>query len=137
MTSSTEKIAAKSAHLGSPRVSTALSRALGAPRSAMTWEKIAANTMMSMTMEVVRTVSRKVWRIARQERLPYQKASSMLTTDPSAAASVGVTMPRYMEPSTTKIRMATGATSPKERSLSRNDPRSSAMRGAFSGQMSA
>src|SRR5216110_2053449 len=72
MTSSTEKIAAKSAHLGSPRVSTALSRALGAPRSAMTWEKIAANTMMSMTMEVGRTVSRKVWRIARQERLPYQ-----------------------------------------------------------------
>ena len=47
----------KSAHLGSPRVSTVFRSALGAPMSAITWLKMAAKMMMSMTMEVVRTVS--------------------------------------------------------------------------------
>ena len=110
---------------------------MGAPISAITWEKIAAKMMMSMTMEVVRTVSWKAWFSVLQLRLPYQRASTRLTTEPRAAASVGVTMPRYIEPSTTKIRMATGATSPKERSLSRKVPRSSATRGAACGQIMA
>ena len=83
---------------------------------------------------MVRTVS---WK-ARRERRPGEgadrTASTRLTTGPSAAASVGVTMPKYMEPSTTTMRSATGATSPSDSSFSREGPRSSAARGAASGQ---
>ena len=56
---------------------------------------------------------------------------------PSAAASVGVTMPRYIEPSTTTIRIATGSTSRRASSLEAKEPRSSAARGAASGQIIA
>ena len=103
--------------MGSPSAVTMASSALGAPSSAITWEKVAAKTMMSMTMAVVRTVSWNAWFRVPHVRCPYQRASTRLTTVPSAAASVGVTTPKYIEPSTTKMRMATGATSRKELQL--------------------
>ena len=40
--------------MGSPSVITVARSAFGAPISAITWLKIAAKMMMSMTMEVVR-----------------------------------------------------------------------------------
>ena len=56
---------------------------------------------------------------------------------PRAAASVGVTIPRYIEPSTTAIRIATGATSRRPSNVEASEPRSSAARGAASGQITA
>ena len=86
---------------------------------------------------MVRTVSSKARRIATHVRLPAHPASTRLTMVPSAAASVGVTIPTYIEPSTTTIRIATGATSRRPSSLEANEPRSSAARGAASGQIIA
>src|SRR6266478_3002826 len=57
MTRRTAKSAAKNAHRGSPRPTTRPKSALGAPMSAMTWEKIDAKMMMSITIDVVRIVA--------------------------------------------------------------------------------
>ena len=79
--------------------------------SAMTWEKIDAKMMMSITIDVVRIVAWKASRSVRHVRRRNAAARSRLTSEPTAAASVGVTIPAYIEPSTTTIRSATGATS--------------------------
>ena len=77
----------------------------------MTCEKTDAKTMMSMTIDVVRTVElNAAWSVVHVS-LPASAARMRLTNEPRAAASVGVTMPAYMEPSTTTMRRATGATS--------------------------
>ena len=67
--------------------------------------------MMSITIEVVRMVAWKASRSARHVSVRKAAARSRLTSEPRAAASVGVTMPAYIEPSTTTMRSATGATS--------------------------
>ena len=111
ITSRKAKTSVKNAQAGRPRPVTRASRALGAPMSAITCEKIDAKMMMSITIDVVRTVSWKASRRAVHVRRRARAASTMLTLAPSAAASVGVTMPRYIEPSTTTTSNATGATS--------------------------
>ena len=107
--------------------------ALGAPSSAITWEKIEAKMMMSMMNAVVRTVSWKARSSPAQVRRPTVTARTRLTETPSAAASVGVTIPRYIEPSTTAMRSTMGATSTSERSLCDRDAFPSAPWGARSG----
>src|SRR6058998_859148 len=104
------KMAAKKAQRGMCRPTTRSKRALGAPMSAITWEKIEAKMMISMTIDVVRTVAWKASLSARHVSVRATPARSRLTSEPRAAASVGVTMPTYMEPRTTITSRATGAT---------------------------
>src|SRR2546425_40973 len=94
---------------GIPRPTTRSKSALGAPMSAMTCEKIDAKMMMSITIEVVRIVSWKASFSVRHVSRRARAARSRLTSEPRAAASVGVTMPTYIEPRTTTISSATGA----------------------------
>ena len=137
MISRNPKISVKSAHLGSPRPRTVEKSARGAPTSAMTCEKMDAKMMMRTTIDVVRTVSSKARVSAARVRPRASAARMRLIVEPRAAASVGVTTPTYMPPSTIRMRTATGATSLTERSLSRNDSRSERRRGAASGRATA
>src|SRR2546425_941587 len=89
MTSRKAKITAKKAQRGSPRPTTRLKSALGAPISAITWENIEAKMMISMTIEVVRMVARKASRSARHVSVRKSAARTRLTNEPRAAASVG------------------------------------------------
>src|SRR3989442_7541014 len=111
MTRRTAKSAAKNAHRGSPRPTTRPKSALGAPMSAMTWEKIDAKMMMSITIDVVRIVAWKASRSVRHVKRRNAAAKNTLTDRPAAASSLRADLPlAFQDPTHRHLKDRHGAT---------------------------